>query len=295
MTDYKKIKFKAFGKINLILDVVGKRDDGYHLLNTVMQSVSCCDIIEIEIVDGEGIEIICDKDGFPCNESNLIWKACEAFSKYTETDFGGRLKITVEKNLPSMAGMGGGSADCASVLCALNIMFKTLLDNDQLCKIGLQLGADVPFCVNGGTRLCQGIGEITNRLPSPDCFFVIIKPDVSVSTPVAFKKYDTIANPEKAKLEFFLKGLTSGNIFSIAGYMFNVLEYASGLAEIEKAKHKLINAGALNSIMTGSGSAVFGIFDNEQAANKAKEKLSEYSYCEVCRPVKTGFELIEII
>ncbi|ADU22242.1 4-(cytidine 5'-diphospho)-2-C-methyl-D-erythritol kinase [Ruminococcus albus] len=295
MALYNNIKVKAYGKINLLLDIIGRREDGYHMLNTVMQTVSVYDTLELSIdADSpEGIEIVCDKEGFPLDSSNLIWKAAELFKEYTGITFGGKLIVKVEKNLPSQAGMGGGSADCAAMLKAMNTFFCTLKDEDELCELGAKLGADVPFCIKGGTRLCQGIGEITNKLPSIDCAFVIVKPDVSVSTPEAYKRYDLMKSPPRSHLDYFLKSLASGNVFSTIIYLFNVFEAAIDQPEIAQAKQTLKEAGALNTLMTGSGSAVFGVFENEKYAEQAAAKLSgKYNYCEVCVPVKSGYELM---
>lgn len=295
MALYNNIKVKAYGKINLLLDIIGRREDGYHMLNTVMQTVSVYDTLELSIdADSpEGIEIVCDKEGFPLDSSNLIWKAAELFKEYTDITFGGKLIVKVEKNLPSQAGMGGGSADCAAMLKAMNTFFCTLKDEDELCELGAKLGADVPFCIKGGTRLCQGIGEITNKLPSIDCAFVIVKPDVSVSTPEAYKRYDLMKSPPRSHLDYFLKSLASGNVFSTSIYLFNVFEAAIDQPEIAQAKQTLKEAGALNTLMTGSGSAVFGVFENEKYAEQAAAKLSgKYNYCEVCVPVKSGYELM---
>ena len=295
MALYNNIKVKAYGKINLLLDIIGRREDGYHMLNTVMQTVSVYDTLELSIdADSpEGIEIVCDKEGFPLDSSNLIWKAAELFKEYTGITFGGKLIVKVEKNLPSQAGMGGGSADCAAMLKAMNTFFCTLKDEDELCELGAKLGADVPFCIKGGTRLCQGIGEITNKLPSIDCAFVIVKPDVSVSTPEAYKRYDLMKSPPRSHLDYFLKSLASGNVFSTSIYLFNVFEAAIDQPEIAQAKQTLKEAGALNTLMTGSGSAVFGVFENEKYAEQAAANISgKYNYCEVCVPVKSGYELM---
>ena len=295
MALYENIKVKAYGKVNLLLDIIGRRDDGYHMLNTVMQTVSVYDTLELSIDKNapEGMEIICDKEGFPLDSSNLIWKAADVFKEQTGITYGGKLIVKVEKNLPSQAGMGGGSADCAAMLKAMNTFFCTLKDEDELCEMGTKLGADVPFCIKGGTRLCQGIGEITNKLPSPDCAFVIIKPDVSISTPEAYKRYDLMKSPPRSHLDYFLKALASGNIFSTSIYLFNVFEAVMDMPEIAQAKQELKEAGALNTLMTGSGSAVFGVFEKECYAEEAAAKLAvKYSYCKSCVPVKSGYELM---
>lgn len=295
MALYNNIKVKAYGKINLLLDVIGRREDGYHMLNTVMQTVSLYDTLELSLDESaeEGIEIICDKEGFPLDSSNLIWKAAELFKEFSHIKFGGKLIVKVEKFLPSQAGMGGGSADAAGMLRAMNTFFGTLIDEDDLCDLGVKLGADVPFSVKGGTRLCQGVGEIMNLLPSPECAFLIVKPDVSVSTPDAYRRYDLLRDPPRSQLDYFLKALASGNIFSTSIYLFNVFETAIDLPEIEEAKQALKEVGALSSLMTGSGSAVFGVFENEEYAGDAAKKLEgRYSYCQVCTPMKKSYELM---
>ena len=156
----------------------------------------------------------------------------------------------------------------------------------------MALGADVPFCITGGTRLCQGVGEIMSNLPSPDCAFVIIKPDVGISTPEAFKKYDSISNPKRCNMDVLLRYIGGGKLFGICSNLFNVLEYAADREEITHAVQELKNSGALSALMTGSGSAVFGIFPDIASAQTAAEKLSGWSYKSVCQPVKQGWEFV---
>ena len=292
MVTCSNLKVKAYGKINLALDVVGKRDDGYHMLNTIMQSVSCCDLLDFTLSEGEGIEIACDLESFPKGEDNIITKACYAFADFTHIDFGCKITVTVEKDLPSQAGMGGGSADAAATLRALDFMFNTRLTDEQLCSIAVGLGADVPFCITGGTRLCQGVGEIMSRLPSPDCAFVIVKPDIGISTPEAFRKYDSIANPKRCNMDVLLRYIGGGKLFGICSNLFNVLEYAADCEEISHAAEQLKNSGALAAVMTGSGSAVFGVYPDLSAAQSAAEKLTDWSYKCVCQPVKQGWEFV---
>lgn len=294
MARLNKVTVRAYGKLNLMLDIVGKRKDGYHMLNTVMQSVSCYDLITAQLVEGSGIEIVCDRLDVPLDNSNLVWKAIEAFYEYSCIAPQGKIVVTIKKQLPSMAGMGGGSADCAAMLHLLNLMYDTQFEDNILCEIGVKLGADVPFCIVGGTQLCQGIGEKLSRLPTPDCLFVIVKPDTSVSTPEAFEKYDSISNPKRCSLDTFLKAIGSGNMYSMCTNMFNVLEYASENHEIGVAKSFLKSSGAMESAMTGSGSAVFGVFNDEKLAESAYGKTSEYNYRALCKPVKKGWEIVSI-
>ena len=285
---------RAFGKLNLMLDIVGRRSDGYHELETVMQSVSIFDTLSFSVNGSGRNKIICDRPGFPCDSSNLIWKAIDAFSEFTKQDLGG-VTVTVDKQLPSMAGMAGGSADCAAALHALNEMFDTKLSTDDLCSIGVKLGADVPFCIVGGTQMCKGIGEKMQPLRSPECSFVVVKPDVSVSTPAAFRRYDSLEKPEKCDTKAFLASLESGDLKGLCSAMFNALEYASDETEIEKARTDLLAAGAVGSLMTGSGSAVFGVFGDKAAAETALIKIKNiYSQAWLCVPTSEGHEITSL-
>ena len=296
MAKYNKCTAVAFGKLNLMLDIVGTTADGYHELETVMQSVKLYDTITL-CINGTGQnEIICDKAGFPCDSSNLIWKAVTAFEEFTGLKTGG-ITATVDKQLPSMAGMAGGSADCAATLCALDEMFDTKLTKARLCEIGVKLGADVPFCIVGGTQMCRGVGEKMTELSMPRCAFVVVKPDVSISTPAAFKKYDSLQDVPHCDTEAFADGLMksydSKGIKKMCKHLFNALEYAANEEKIENAKKKLIDAGALGSLMTGSGSAVFGIFENPTKAQTALEKMKkDYPQAWVCTPVSVGTQVI---
>ncbi|MDE6149695.1 MAG: 4-(cytidine 5'-diphospho)-2-C-methyl-D-erythritol kinase, partial [Ruminococcus sp.] len=187
------IKIKSYAKLNLFLEITGKREDGYHLLKSVMQSVSLFDILEFSSSEGDGIEIVSDIKDIPLNEKNLIWKSIEAF--YANVKDIDRKKITVKltKNIPAMAGMAGGSSNAAAALMAMNEIYYRPFSIYDLCQIGAKIGADVPFCIMGGTVLCEGIGDKMSRLPSLDnCCFVVVKPDVSISTPEAYNKFDNM-------------------------------------------------------------------------------------------------------
>lgn len=294
MAKYSSAKVAAFGKLNLMLDIVGINADGYHELETVMQSVSLFDTLDMQINNTGDNKIICEKAGFPCDSSNLIWKAVAAFEHYTGLKTGG-ITASVDKQLPSMAGMAGGSADCAATLCALDAMFDTKLKKTQLCEIGVGLGADVPFCIVGGTQLCRGVGEKMTALSMPRCAFVVVKPDLSISTPAAFKKYDSLTNVPKCDTKAFVSRLNKGDIKGMCGKMFNALEYAANEEEIETAKKKLLDAGALGALMTGSGSAVFGVFENPGKAQAALEKIkNDYPQAWICNPVSAGTQIISL-
>lgn len=294
MAKYSSAKVAAFGKLNLMLDIVGINADGYHELETVMQSVSLFDTLDMQINNTGENKIICEKAGFPCDSSNLIWKAVAAFEHYTGLKTGG-ITASVDKQLPSMAGMAGGSADCAATLCALDAMFDTKLKKTQLCEIGVGLGADVPFCIVGGTQLCRGVGEKMTALSMPRCAFVVVKPDLSISTPAAFKKYDSLKSVPKCDTAAFLKSLEKNDLQKMCRLHFNALEYAANEEEIETAKKKLLDAGALGALMTGSGSAVFGVFDHPQKAKAALEKIkNDYPQAWICNPVSAGTQIISL-
>lgn len=289
----KKIKVRSFAKLNLFLEITGKREDGYHLLRSVMQSVSLFDVLEFSWSDGDGIEIISDSRGIPLNEKNLIWKSIEAF--YAEAKECDRKKITVnlKKNIPSMAGMAGGSSNAAAALVAMNEIYYRPFSVYDLCKIGAKIGADVPFCILGGTVLCEGIGDKMSRLPNLDnCCFAVVKPDVSISTPEAYKKFDNMKITDIPVYSDFVEGLKNGDLNLMSQYMYNSLEYACGLKEIDYIKDKLLKNGAVNAMMTGSGSAVFGVFDDTDVAENALKNFSEYSFKGVFAPENKGVEII---
>ena len=288
----RSISLKSFAKLNLYLEITGKRDDGYHLLRSVMQSISLYDTLKFKVSDGEGIDILCSKDGVPTDEKNLVWKAIDAF--YDKTDIKrDKITCTLEKNIPSMAGMAGGSSNAAAALIAMNELYFRPLSVFELCEVGSKLGADIPFCINGGTVLCEGVGDVmTSVEPMPKCCFLVVKPDVSVSTPEAYKRFDNMKIDNKPNFDCFMQGIEYKNLDDIAYSIYNSLELACNLTEINEIKEKMKKLGALNSMMTGSGSAVFGIFKSKDLAIKAMEYFKNYSFCGVYDPVSKGVEII---
>ena len=202
----------AFAKINLTLDVLGKREDGCHDLRSIMQTVSIRDDIEIDVGTGKPWVLTCDKEGIPCDETNLAWKAAKLYCETMGKDPNG-IAIRITKRIPSQAGMGGGSADAAAVLRALNKHYGEPLSIWALAELGGQIGSDVPFCVVGGTCMCEGRGEKLRKLPDmPKCIFVVVKPEFSVSTPELYQKIDTVqiaARPDQKAME---SGLLTGDL-----------------------------------------------------------------------------------
>lgn len=266
-----KSEIKAFAKVNLFLDITGKLDNGYHTLNTVMQQLDLYDDITVEISEGNEISIECDNPAVPCNEKNIAYKAATAFM--SAADKKAKINIRIEKHIPLEAGMGGSSTDGAAVLKALNDIYGGLFTTDELCGIGAKLGADVPFCITGGDAVCLGIGEImTPVICRKDYIILIVKPDFSCSTPAAYKAYDENPVPENTDFDEFVSALALGSE-KWAGKMYNVFEKLYNderIAEITAAMRK---NGALGSILTGSGSAVFGIFKNTEAAKEAYRSI----------------------
>ncbi len=287
------ITVKAPAKLNITLDILGKRSDGYHELSSIMHSVSIYDTLKITKQDNNELTLCCDTEGVPCDERNLVIKAAKAFLEHHGINEG--LHFELNKVIPSMAGMGGGSSDCAATLLGLNKMFGTNMSVAELLDIGKKLGADVPFCIVGGCKICGGIGEKLTTLKSmPDCHIVVVKPSISVSTPKAFAAYDNMPSPKKSDFEGICEAFNTNDLRGICDRLFNALEYASGLSEIESIKRDLIECGALASIMTGSGSAVYAVFDDEKLATACYKKMADkLSFARVCVPLENGCEFYE--
>lgn len=280
------IKIKAPAKLNLSLDITGQREDGYHLLEMVMQTIHLYDQITLEKADEITLE--CDCPDIPCNGKNLAVKAAKAFFHATHLD--GGVKITLQKRIPHGAGMGGGSSDAAAVLKGLNRLYHTPLSTKQLDKIGLKLGADVPFCLHGGTMLVTGIGE--NLLELQDmfpCWFVVAKPEQGLSTAEVYQAYDALEEQQmiRPKTNGVIQAIYEKDLEALSRSMANVLEYAAPLQEIAEIRQTMHQHGAYIAQMTGSGSAVFGIFEQEEDAKECAVSLSQtYQQVYVCKPCK---------
>ncbi len=265
--------YKSPAKINLSLDVVSKRCDGYHELKMIMQTVSLYD--EINIEKDDNISIDCNKKNIPLNKKNLAWKAADAFFEYTSIK--GGCKIFINKNIPDGAGLGGGSSNAATVLLALNELYNTNLTDDELINIGVKIGADVPFFILKGTCLAEGIGEKLTKIENNTNPYVLIyKPQFSISTKWAYENLKLDRKPVY-NINKIIENLKDKNY----NYndIFNYLEDVSisKYPEINNIKNKMKNLGATASLMSGSGSSVFGIFDDEIAAKKAFENFEKNS------------------
>lgn len=273
---------KAYAKINLSLDVVGRLSDGYHELVSVMQTVSLCDTLRFEKKCGNGMSFSANCD-LPANENNLIFRAAQAYFARAGTRFG--LHCELDKRIPMKAGLGGGSADAAATLRALNALDGNRFDTDTLCEIGATVGADVPFCVVGGTRLCRGIGEKMKEIPNAlHPFVVVVMGEEGISTPAAFAAIDEKCGdfkgaPEVAeeKHKAIIDCLKNGKTDTVMGVIYNLFEEVTlpirpRVAQIKRA---LLDGGAFAAQMSGSGPSVFGLFESEADARAVAQLLEK--------------------
>jgi len=262
---------KAYAKINLWLDITGRREDGYHTLNTVMRRIDLYDGITVTPTASDTAVIRCDDPAVPCDGRNIAYKAWELFRKMYGRPFGADIDIT--KHIPLEAGLGGSSTDGAAVLAALNELAGRPFTNERLTAAGAELGADVPFCMTGGTAVCKGIGEEIHPIYCADFAAVIVKPDFSCLTAKAYLAYDNAPLPVKAGFGDYIRTVGK-NAEAAAQGLYNVFEKLYNDPRIEEIKQELVSAGALNSCMTGSGSAVFGIFPALSDAQSALGKIA---------------------
>ena len=278
----------AFAKLNLTLDVLGKREDGYHDLRSVMQAISVRDDVEIDIGTGKPWTLECSMEGIPCDERNLAWKAAKVFFDVTKKDPDG-IAIRITKRIPSGAGMGGGSADAAAVLRALNKHYGNPFSIYALAELGAQVGSDVPFCVVCGTAMVEGRGERLRKLPDmPDCIFVICKPEFSVSTPELYKKIDEVAIPKRPDNKAMESALLAGDLGKVCENVYNVFDpvVTQDHMELNYIKSIFNSYGAAAFQMTGSGSAVFAIVpDFEFAAVICGMLRDNYPNVFIAKPV----------
>jgi len=296
-----EVKELAFAKLNLTLDVGDKREDGFHDITSVMQGIALYDNVTVRVVPLEEWEMYgvdtavnavtelrsyhsTQNRGLPRGRRNTAVKAADAFFAFTGIT-GFRAEISLEKHIPVGAGMAGGSADAAAVLRALNRAFNTNLSFEFLRAIGATVGSDVPFCIEGGTALAMGRGEILQQLPDfPNCEIVIVKPDFSVSTAELFAAIDRVKIRSRPDTKGILDAINEGNLNLAVRYLYNVFEDAlptPQAAEVAAIREKLLDCGALGAVMTGTGSAVFGLF-SEGSAEAADKLRSTYKSVFVC-------------
>ena len=270
-----QITIAAPAKINLSLDITGKLENGYHALDTIMQTISIEDKITLAKT-GRQISVLCDHPQVPQGNGNICHKAAEAF--FEKTALEGGVIITIDKNIPVAAGLAGGSSDAAAVIKGLNLLYGTGLTQREMCEIGLKCGADVPYCIVAGTCRAKGIGEKLTKLPSfAGVYIVLVVPDFFVSTAWAYKNYDLNKTDEKPCTEELISYIRGRDIKNTAERMANVLESitAKKHPEIREIKNDIKKSGACGSVMSGSGPSVFGLFENEEKARIAFSVIRE--------------------
>ncbi|HOJ47683.1 MAG TPA: 4-(cytidine 5'-diphospho)-2-C-methyl-D-erythritol kinase [Bacillota bacterium] len=268
---------KAYAKINLTLDVTGKRADGYHEIRTVMQSVSLCDTISVE--RAEEITVSANKKAIPADKSNLAYIACEKF--FEAAGIRGGANVYIKKHIPVAAGLAGGSTDAAAVLRALNRLYKTGFSTEELCEIGASFGADIPYCVRGGTALCEGIGEVITVLPKlPRLNIVISIGGEGMSTPVMYAEIDKRQSLPNIDTDGMVRAIQAQNISGIVARLGNVFEEicAEKRPFVSAIKALMLKNGALGAAMSGSGPSVFGVFSDKTAAEACAKLLKNMGY-----------------
>ncbi|MGL5616892.1 MAG: 4-(cytidine 5'-diphospho)-2-C-methyl-D-erythritol kinase [Sarcina sp.] len=277
------MKRKAYAKVNIALDVVGKREDGYHLLKMIMQTVDLYDVVEVKKNNIKNIRLSSNKHYIPTDERNLAYKAAKLFREKFDINEG--VDIHIEKNIPVAAGMAGGSTDAATVLYLMNKVFDVKAKNSELEEVALKIGADVPYCIHGGTALCEGIGEELTALKRfKNKVIIIVKPNFGVSTKDVYKDLDIRKIRRHVDVNGLIKAMQREDINYVAKNMKNVLENVTLRKHnvLRRIKEQLIEAGALGAMMSGSGPTIFAFFEDMLVAQRAFEKIkSEYNYSDI--------------
>lgn len=281
------IKVKASAKINLTLDVTDKLPNGYHLIESIFQSIGIFDIVTVTKA-AKDIKITCDDKSVPCDFRNIAYKAALLFFEHTGIEAGA--EIHIEKHIPSQAGLGGGSSDGAAVLYALNRLYDTKMDITQLAEIGGRISADTAFFIYGGTAYVKGIGEKIFAIRSiPPVHMVIAKGREGISTPEAYAKIDGLVNPPHPKTKTLAKAIDKGKFIKNCDLCENMFELVTQTKDVFDLKKHMLNYGAKTAVMSGSGSSVFGIFETEEEADICKEHLRKCNYfAEYCTAVTQG-------
>ena len=265
---------RSYAKVNLTLDVLGRLPNGYHEVKMIMQTLSLYDLVIVDKAEA-GISVTTNLKYLPSNEKNIAWQAASLFLQTAGIQSG--VKILLHKNIPVAAGLAGGSGNAAAVLCALDRLYNTGFSDAELCQMGAKLGADVPYCIMGGTQLAEGIGErLTELAPLPKLTFVLVKPPVSISTAQIYEAIDSCENLAHPDTDKMIKAISKGNVSASASGLSNVMEAVTATENpvIYRIKEMLAENGALGSVMSGSGPTVFGIFDDYSKAKTAADSFS---------------------
>ena len=283
------MKVKVAAKINLMLDILKRLDNGYHSLFMIMQSVDLYDIITVEKNAENEIVIKCDTEGVPCNEKNIVYKCAKAFFNSCNIEDNG-ITIEIEKNIPMAAGTAGGSADGAGVLYCLNKIYNTNLSTTELCEIGAKVGADIPFSLTGGTAIALNTGNVIAPVKDlPECYIVLCKPDQDVSTPEAYAQFDALSRVRHLDRVAMIEAVANGDYENICTYCGNVFEQAVEVPTRPHIKGVMRKSGADACCMSGSGPTVFGLFSDKEKAEDCYNKLAKkYDNVYLCKPANKG-------
>ena len=284
------IVLKSYGKINLGLDVLRRREDGYHEVRMIMQTVGLYDLLTMKKTKEDKITMTCNLSFLPTDERNLVYKAVKLIKDKYQIKEG--VSIELSKRIPVAAGMAGGSSNCAAALKGMNELFDLGLSVDELCEIGVTLGADVPYCIWGGTALSEGIGEKLSRVDAmPKCYILIAKPGISVSTAFVYQNLDLAGLSKHPDIDGMLECLKQKDLRGICDRLENVLESVTTKEYpiIEKVKKHLMEQGAMGALMSGSGPTIFAIFKDKKTADNALESLrsiEDIKQAYVVRPIQ---------
>ena len=268
------LQLKAYAKVNLGLDVLRRREDGYHEVRMIMQTVKLFDLITLQKNTCGQIRLSSNLPYLPLNEKNLVYRAINTIR--TAYNIPDGVDATIEKHIPVAAGMAGGSTDAAAALVGMNQLFSLGITQEELIKHGLTLGADIPFCIMRGTALSEGIGEILTPLPSiPACWFLIVKPTFSMSTKFVYENLKLDAQKKHPDIDRLVSDIKEQDLYKIAADMGNILETVTipAYPVIAEIKENMLEHGAVNAMMSGSGPTVFGLFDDENTATAAYEEM----------------------
>ena len=272
----RSLELKALAKINLGLDVLGRRENGYHDVRMVMQTIYLYDKVTLNKTEEPGIQLKTNLSYLPVDDKNIAYKAAKMLMEEFNIEDG--IEIILDKHIPVAAGLAGGSSNAAAVLVGMNRLFQLGLSQQELMDRGVKLGADVPYCVMRGTVLAEGIGEILTPLtPMPKCFVLVAKPGISVSTKTVYEKLDAKEIEDHPDIDGIIEGLDEGDLNKVAASMGNVLERVTieDYPIIDEIKNVMKEEGALNAMMSGSGPTVFGIFDDKSMAKQAEQKIRQ--------------------
>lgn len=290
----KTVKVKCPAKLNLYLDITHRMPNGYHIMEMVMQAVNLFDTVYLTLNDTGEVTLSMEDSPISADQTNIAWRCARLLLDETKSSHG--VDIRIHKEIPSEAGLGGGSADGAGVLVGLNALLSSPLRTERLIELGARVGSDIPFCIQGGTAMVRGYGEILEALePLDDCCILIAKPEKGVPTAECFARYDASGKPYGIPgTPLIKKAINADDLSAVCKLLYNALEEAADLPEVQEIRQIMLESGAAGSRMTGSGSAVFGIFPRSEQLENASRTLKKLGYyTRRCSPVEYGATITE--